>query len=59
MLGVMNTYYQNLKTDVGIHEQHIDDEDNNLDDILRTLKPNTTARNFKDFLKPTANCTKT
>jgi len=29
----------------------LDDEDYELEDILRTLKPNTTAKNFKEFLK--------
>ena len=56
----MNQYYTNLKSDVGIEDQAgIDDEDYELDDILRTLKPNTTAKNFKQFLKREDNCTKT
>ena len=59
MLGVMNSYYTELKNEVGIEEQQVDDEDNNLDDILKTLKPNTTATNFKEFLTPSQNCTKT
>ena len=51
MLGMMNGYYTNLKNEVGIEDQAgIDDEDYELDDILRTLKPNTTAANFKEFL---------
>ena len=60
MLNLMNQYYANLKSDVGIEDQAgIDDEDYELDDILRTLKPNTTAKNFKEFLKREDNCTKT
>lgn len=60
MLNLMNQYYANLKSDVGIEDQTgIDDEDYELDDILRTLKPNTTAKNFKEFLKREDNCTKT
>lgn len=48
MLNLMNQYYTNLKSDVGIEDQAgIDEEDYELDDILRTLKPNTTAKNFK------------
>jgi hypothetical protein len=43
MLNVMNSYYYNLKNEVGIEEQKVDQEDTNLDDILKTLKPNTTA----------------
>ncbi len=60
MLNLMNQYYTNLKNDVGIEDQTgIDDEDYELDDILKTLKPNTTAKNFKEFLKREDNCTKT
>jgi len=59
MLNVMNSYYYNLKNDVGIEEQKADEEADNLDDILKTLKPNTTAKNFKEYLQPTDNCTKT
>ena len=59
MIGVMNQYYTNLKNDVGIEDQTgIEDDDYELDDILRTLKPNTTAKNFRSFLKRENNCTK-
>ena len=56
----MNGHYEELKSDVGIGEQikHADD-DNALDDILQTLKPNTTASNFKEFLGVHDNCNKT
>jgi hypothetical protein len=48
----MNTYYQNLKTEVKLVDQAgKEDNDLELDGILKTLKPNTTAKNFKDFLK--------
>jgi hypothetical protein len=41
-----------LKTEVKLVEQNgLEDDDNELDGILNTLKPNTTAKNFKDFLK--------
>lgn len=60
MLDLMNSYYYDLKSDVGIEERDDnDEEDNNLDDILRTLRPNTTAKNFKEFLKVEGNCTRT
>lgn len=60
MLNKMNVYYTNLKGEVGIEDQTgIDDEDYELDDILKTLKPNTTAKNFKEFLKKEDNCNKT
>ena len=48
----MNTYYQNLKTEVKLVDQAgIEDDDLELDGILKTLKPNTTAKNFKEFLR--------
>ena len=59
MLGVMNAYYSTLKSQVGVTQQHIDEEDENLDDILKTLRPNTTPNNFRDFLRPQDNCNKT
>lgn len=60
MLNTMNSYYTNLKTEVGIEDQAgLDDEDYDLDVILKTLKPNTTATNFREFLKKEDNCLKT
>ena len=59
MKSMMNEYYQNLKIKAKIEDQTgLDDEDYELDGILRTLKPNTTAKNFKEFLKPEDNCLK-
>jgi hypothetical protein len=64
MLKKMGSYYQSLKDDVNIEVKEDDDEgqieeDPELDDILRTLKPNTTSTNFKEFLKREDNCIKT
>ena len=60
MLNLMNQYYTNLKTEVGIEDQtNVVDDDYELDGILQTLKPNTTAKNFKEFLTRETNCTKT
>ena len=60
MLGTMNSYYTNLKSEVGILDQTgMDDENYDLDNILKTLAPNTTATNFREFLKREDNCTKT
>lgn len=60
MLGTMNSYYTNLKSEVGIQDQTgMDDENYDLDNILKTLAPNTTATNFREFLKREDNCTKT
>ena len=59
MTDMMNEYYQNLKIEAKIEDQTgLDDEDYELDGILRTLKPNTTAKNFKEFLKREDNCLK-
>jgi len=59
MKSMMNDYYQNLKIEAKIEDQTgLDDDDYELDSILRTLKPNTTAKNFKEFLKREDNCMK-
>lgn len=51
MLGVMDSYYTNMKRDLGLAEpQNFEVEDSQLNDVLLKLKPNTTAANFKDFL---------
>ena len=53
---MMNSYYENLKVEARINENRRDDGDDlELDEILRTLKPNTTAKNFKEFLKRSDN----
>lgn len=60
MLGTMSSYYTNLKSEVGIHDKAgMDDENYDLDNILKTLAPNTTATNFREFLKREDNCKKT
>lgn len=59
MKTMMNEYYKNLKIEAKIEDQTgLDDEDYELDGILQTLKPNTTAKNFKEFLKREDNCVK-
>lgn len=60
MLDMMNSYYNELKTEVGLEEKDDhDEEDHSLEDLLRALKPNTTAKNFKEFLTLEGNCTRT
>ena len=60
MLKMMNQYYSTLKSEVGIEDQTgLDDEDYDLENILKTIKPNTTPVNFREFLKREDNCTKT
>lgn len=47
----MNQYYANMKHDIGIKDKEdTNAEDIQLDVILQKLRPNTTARNFKDLL---------
>lgn len=56
----MNGYYAELKQEVGIEDKNDDnEEDNTLEDVLRALKPNTTAKNFKEFLGINNNCHRT
>jgi len=60
MLDDMNRYYNSIKHEVGIDKnERTHEEDDQLDEILKTLKPNTTAKNFKDFLGVKDNCNKT
>lgn len=60
MLDFMNSYYKEMKSDIGMDDNaKNNDDDNNLDDILRTLKQNTTADNFKEFLTIKDNCNRT
>ena len=49
-----------MKKDVNIEdESEKEDEDYELEDkIMEALKPNTTSKNFKDFLKREDNYTK-
>ncbi len=51
MMNIMDSYYSNMKQDMGIFEKNnFEEEDSKLDEVLKTLRPNTTAKNFKDFL---------
>lgn len=57
---MMEGYYTDLKKEVGIGQpQNDNEEDNELESILNTLKPNTTANNFKEFLDIKSNCNRT
>jgi len=45
-----------MKQDMGIEANYgIEEEDPKLEVVLRTLRPNTTAKNFKDFLAKSQN----
>ena len=59
MMGIMDGYYSTMKADMGIAEQQkmllaeqngSNDDALKLDDVLTKLRPNTTAKNFKEFL---------
>ena len=55
----MEGYYENLKQEVKIvTDAKVDEDDHELEGILTTLKPNTTAGNFKEFLLRKDNNTK-
>lgn len=60
MYDIMSGYYSNLRSKINAeNENNVDEEDNELESILNTLKPNTTAENFKEFLLPKDNNTRT
>ena len=56
----MDSYYFSMKEEMGIMEKHDDyaEEDHKLDEVLKTLRPNTTANNFKHFLARQENITR-
>lgn len=56
MLSLMEDYYETLKTDIGIDPTKKDDgDDPGLDVMLKSLKANSTAANFKDFMTRSQN----
>ena len=60
MLDLMENYYTDLKKEVGIaQETNTFNDDNELENILNKLKPNTTASNFKEFMDIKGNCNRT
>ena len=60
MMRMMDKHYVGLKNEVNIDDQAgLEDEDYDLDNILNALKPNTTAKNFKEYLRKGDNCLKT
>ena len=51
MHGFMEDYYQNMKNDMGIDATYgIEEQDPPLDEVMRMIRPNVTAKNFKGFL---------
>jgi len=51
MLTFMQDYYAQMKKDMGIEATYgMEEEDPKLEAVLHQLRPNTTAKNFKEFL---------
>jgi hypothetical protein len=51
MLSFMTDYYDKMKYDMGINQNYgVEKDDADLDAVLKQLKPNTTAKNFREFL---------
>lgn len=55
MMDGMNSYYEELKEKEGIDEDFHNIDKNNivhrLEDVIRAIKPNCKARNFREYLK--------
>ena len=54
MMGLMSDYYVDLKKKEGIDDQFLNMDKNTeitrLEDIMRKLRPNCKAKNFKEYL---------
>ena len=47
----MDEYYTNMKNEMGIDATYgIEEQDPPLDEVLRIIKPNVTAKNFAHYL---------
>ena len=56
----MNGYFSTMKVDLGIDSNFgVESHDPELDAVLNQLRPNTTAKNFREFLKKKDNVNKT
>lgn len=55
MMDGMNAYYEELKEKEGIDEDFHNIDKNNivhrLEDVIRSIKPNCKARNFREYLR--------
>jgi predicted secreted protein len=59
MYKFMTDYYEKMREEMNLNENYAQDEEEpKLEHVLKTLKPNTTALNFKEHLKPTQNFSK-
>ena len=56
----MDDYYQKMKQEMGIDPHYaVEEDDPQLDLVLKKLRPNTTAQNFREFLTKSQNVKKT
>lgn len=54
MVNLMDNYYSSLKENSGLKEINKSDQDEyQLNEVFRKIKPNTTTNNFKDFISST------
>jgi hypothetical protein len=55
----MDSYFSNMKEDMGLNKKPNDaEEEFHLEEVLQSLRPNTTAKNFKEFLSRADNMTR-
>jgi hypothetical protein len=51
MLDFMTNFYSTMKEEMGFNANYgVEQDDAELDAVLRQLRPNTTAKNFREFL---------
>ena len=56
----MNGYFSTMKVDLGIDSNFgVESHDPGVDAIFHQLRPNTTAKNFREFLEKKDNINKT
>lgn len=51
MFRFMDKHYQNMKTDIGVDINYAEEQDDPmLDVVLKKLRPNSNAANFREFM---------
>ena len=51
MHDFMDHYYEDMKKQMGLNTEHkLQEQDPPLSEVLALIKPNVTAKNFKDYL---------
>ena len=60
MHDFMDHYYEDMKKQMGLNTEHkLQEQDPPLSEVLALIKPNVTAKNFKDYLEKSENIHKT